>query len=43
MRVLLPRCIFDREKCARGIEALRQYQKTWDDKLRTYSSKPLHD
>lgn len=43
VRVLLPRCAFDREKCSRGIDALRQYQKAWDDKLKTYSLKPLHD
>lgn len=43
VRILLPRCRFDRGRCERGIGALRQYQKRWDEKLRTYSSTPLHD
>lgn len=43
VRVLLPRCWFDRDKCARGIEALRQYRREYDDKLKTFRSKPLHD
>jgi phage terminase large subunit len=43
VRVLLPRCYFDAGKCERGIDALRQYQKLWDDKLRTFKDSPLHD
>ena len=43
VRVLLSRCRFDRVRCERGIAALRQYQRTWDDKLKAYSLKPLHD
>lgn len=43
VRVLLPRCRIDRERCARGLGALRQYQRTWDDKLKCFSQKPLHD
>ena len=43
VRVLLSRCRFDRLRCERGIAALRQYQRTWDDKLKSYSLKPLHD
>lgn len=27
VRLLLPRCRFDKEKCAKGLEALRQYQR----------------
>lgn len=42
-RLLIPRCWFDSEKCARGIEALRQYRAEWDDKLKTLRSRPLHD
>lgn len=42
-RLLIPRCWFDAEKCARGIEALRQYRAEWDDKLKTLRSRPLHD
>jgi len=43
VRVLLARCHFDAVKCERGLDALRQYQKEWDDQLRTFSLKPLHD
>lgn len=43
VRVLLPRCKFARARCDRGLNALRQYQRTWDDKLKCFSQKPLHD
>lgn len=42
-RVMLHGARFDRVKCSRGLEALRQYQKTWDERLKTFSNKPLHD
>lgn len=42
-RVTLPRCWFDAEKCARGLDALRQYQREWDDKLKDFKARPLHD
>jgi phage terminase large subunit len=43
VRIMLPRCKFDAVKCERGLDALRQYQKTWDDEKRCFSLKPLHD
>jgi len=43
VRAILPRCRFDMEKCAEGIEALRQYRREWDDKNRTFRDRPLHD
>lgn len=42
-RILLPRCRFDARKCERGLDALRQYRKVWDEKLRTFKASPLHD
>jgi hypothetical protein len=39
----LPLCEFDAERCKAGIEALKQYQKTWDDKLQRFSDLPLHN
>lgn len=49
-RVMLPRCWFDAEKCARGIEALKQYRReTLDESMwetpdkPAYRDKPLHD
>lgn len=43
VRNLLPRCWFDAEKCKRGIEALRQYRREWDEKLKVFKERPLHD
>jgi phage terminase large subunit len=34
---------FDAEKCARGIESLRQYQRDFDEKGKTWRGKPKHD
>lgn len=42
-RNLLPQCWFDAEKCERGLEALRQYRTEFDDKLKTFKNRPLHD
>ncbi len=42
-RMLLPRCIFDADKCEKGIEALRQYKCEYDEELKVYSNKPRHD
>jgi phage terminase large subunit len=42
-RQVIPSCWFDRKHCARGIEALRQYRKEWDDQGRTFRPRPLHD
>jgi hypothetical protein len=33
VRLLLPRCWFDAEKCARGLKALGQYRREWADRL----------
>ncbi len=43
VRMLLPKCWFDAERCAEGIEALKQYRREWDDEKRTFKDKPLHD
>lgn len=43
VRVILHGARFDRQKCDRGISALRQYQKRWDEKLKVFSQAPLHD
>jgi hypothetical protein len=42
-RLLLPRCYFDAGKCERGLEALRSYQYEFDEKLKTFRRRPLHD
>lgn len=43
VRMFIPKCWFDAEKCAKGIKALKQYQREWVDKLGTWRSAPLHD
>lgn len=43
VRRLLSRCWFDAKKCERGIEALRQYRRAWDEKGQTFRPHPLHD
>ncbi len=42
-RMILPRCWFDQTNCERGIEALKQYKKVWDEKNGVFKPKPLHD
>jgi len=43
VRMMLPRCYFDEEKCNEGIEALRQYQREWDEDKKSFRSSPKHD
>ena len=43
VRMLLPRAWFDAEKCKQGVEALKQYRRDWDDKLKVFRSHPLHN
>lgn len=43
VRMLLPRCWFDRKKCESGLDALRMYQRDWDDKVQDFRSSPRHD
>jgi hypothetical protein len=42
-RNAITRCWFDRDACKRGLEALKQYRKEWDDKRQTFKPHPLHD
>ena len=42
-RDILPLCVFDGEKCTRGLEALENYQKEWDNKMMMFKGKPRHD
>lgn len=42
-RNIISRCWFDKEKCFKGIEALRNYSKDFDDKNKVYRNTPKHD
>lgn len=43
VRDLLPRIWIDREKCARGLDALLSYHKDWDEKREVFRNQPVHD
>ena len=40
VRVFLPKCWFDAEKCARGIDVLKLYRAGYDGKLQTLRPHP---
>lgn len=42
-RLVLPYTWIDREKCKRGIDCLRAYEKEWDMKNKIFSSVPKHN
>ena len=43
VRLTLPRVWFDAERCRDGIEALRQYQREYDEDKRAFRESPRHD
>jgi hypothetical protein len=43
VRMILPRCWFDAEKCALGIKALRHYRREWNEAAQSWRSAPVHD
>jgi phage terminase large subunit len=43
VRRMLGRIWIDGDRCERGIEALRQYRREWNDNLKDWSKAPLHD
>ena len=43
VRMTLPRVWFDAEKCRDGIEALRQYQREYDEDKKAFRQSPRHD
>lgn len=42
-RLLLPKCWFDAKKTERLIECLRQYRKTYNTRLDTFTGVPVHN
>lgn len=42
-RVLIPRCTFHVERCAKGLDALRSWSFEYNDETKTFSQEPLHD
>lgn len=43
VRRILPRCWFHKDRCADGIECLRQYQREWDPERKVFRKTPLHN
>lgn len=43
VRLLLSKCVFDKDKCKRGIEALKNYERKWDSKNKIYQQTPFHN
>lgn len=42
-RLILPQCWFDAERCGRGLDALKNYRREWDERRKVFHDKPLHD
>jgi hypothetical protein len=43
VRNILPKCWFDQNKCEKGITALENYKKEWNERLGCWASHPRHD
>jgi phage terminase large subunit len=43
VRRMIDQCWIDKERCARGLEALKQYRRDYDETLKDWKTKPLHD
>ena len=39
----MPKCWFDYNNCATGIDALRTYRRQYHEHTQSFSDKPLHD
>lgn len=42
-RMILGRCWFDAEKCAKGIDALQHYRRDYNHQLNEFKATPVHD
>jgi phage terminase large subunit len=42
-RMIFPRCYFDRDKCAQGIEALQHYRWDFNTRINEFTHLPVHD
>jgi phage terminase large subunit len=43
VRKLLPTVYFDEENCSEGVEALKQYQREYDEERKAFRQTPLHN
>ena len=42
-RSMLNRCWFDESRCERGVEAMLQYRREFDERMKSCRGRPLHD
>lgn len=42
-RTFLPRCVFDKEKCADGLKSLKHYTKKWNEERNQFDDNPYHN
>lgn len=42
-RATFPHAWLDSERCAEGVEHLRNFKREWDDEKKVFSMKPVHD
>ena len=42
-RLMIAKSWFDKEKCAKGIESLKNYERIWDSKNKIYQQRPKHN
>lgn len=43
VRKELPKCYFDKSRTSKGLEALKAYQKKWDEKNQCFKNRPIHN
>lgn len=43
MRTILPRCVFDKDKCELGLRMLKHYRRQWDEKKGRYRDEPFEN
>jgi phage terminase large subunit len=43
VRRMIPKCVFDRQKTDRGLKAMRNYCREFDEDLQTFKARPLHN
>ncbi len=43
VRMLLPRCWFDHDKCRTGLDALQNYQRDYNQRMNEYKATPVHN
>lgn len=43
VRMLLPRCYVDQDRCKAGLEALQHYRRDYNQRLNEFKATPVHD